>query len=511
MMRDEGPLVCLLIVRDAADELPAWLEGIALVADAVVAMDLGSSDETYDTLASHPLVHTVLTATGPRGRGLAQNRLLRAAAPLRPRWILTLDVDEQILAEHAGALRSFLATDALPELAYGLRLVRTTPDRSGYDLLGPVAYRLFAYDDDLRFAADASPLAMVPTVIPPSRWVATALRITTTVGPPDAAPEGWDEVEGTPGALRRLESRPETGQAVLRSEQEVALQVADGASDGPVISVVVEGDDATAVGWTVRSAHEQRCLDPYEVVAVVSSGSEVPDADAIGPTKLVTVAPGTTRTERRRDGLSEAAGEFVLFLPGGATLLPGCLDAHVREHDRGHALVAGDALNGTGTRVGWASYFLERSSLLPARAATTVAAAPAGCSFSRDLLGADVRAPRPGLRAVYAPGARRIEPGPRSPGELLRDRFAWGRLTARLSAPELWRATTAKRAGAQLQWAMTFGPRELSRVDTNVARWGSEHAPLYRRARPWVAAGAFAAWAGACVELAAGTARRRRR
>jgi glycosyltransferase involved in cell wall biosynthesis len=44
-------LVCLLPVRNGADDLPAYLQSVAGFADAVVALDDGSTDTTRELLA----------------------------------------------------------------------------------------------------------------------------------------------------------------------------------------------------------------------------------------------------------------------------------------------------------------------------------------------------------------------------------------------------------------------------------------------------------------------------
>jgi hypothetical protein len=506
-------VVCVLTARDAARELPAWLGAVAPVADAVVAMDLGSADETSDVLRAHDIVKVALHAPEASDRGLAHNRLLAAAAELRPRWVLALDVDEQVVAADADALRSFLAGDALPELAYGLRLVRAAPDRARWDLLGPVAFRLFAFSPGIRLPAGAPRLATVPTAIPPSRWLPTEFRIATTAGPADGIPDEWHGVEGTPGRYRRWDRRPAGPFAVpataLRSGPESGRE---GGTDEPVISVVVEGAEASEVAWTLRSVHDAGCLDPYEVVVVVPEPAvELDGADA-GPTRVVRAAAGSTAVQRQRAGIDEARGEYVLALGAGATVLPGCLDAHVREHDRGHPLVAGAVLNGPGSPTAWASYFLTHSSLLAGRDATSLAAHPAGCSFSRELLD-ELDAHRQalqGLRAGYAADGRRIEPATQDAVAMLREQYSRGLEIARSSTDELWRSTVLGRAGARVRWLTTFGPRELARVDANVARWGGAHIHQYRRARPRVAAAVALCWAGAVAGSFRGARRRRR-
>ena len=516
-MSARGPLVLLLAVQDAGPDLASWLDAATSVADTVVALDRESRDGTAEVLARHPLVSNVLRDS-PASEGLGYNLLLHAAADLHPGWVLILSSNERVVFDDAEPLRSFVHHDALPGIAYGLRLMRAAG--TGYDLVGPVTYRLFSYADDLRLPAVPSPLALVPTAIPTFRWVPTTLRLQSTAGPAGSIPDGWTRAEGVPGVVRPWSPRP-GGTSVLDLSAAGAAATSDYELNAPVLSVIVEGGPADALEQTLRSVATQKCSDDYEVVLVVPTGQSL--ADSLIVVRVVT-SPAATPAERRRAGLDASTGEFVLFLTGGTLLLPGCLEAHVRAHDRGYRLVAGTVLNGTGTRVGWASYFLSRSASLPGRASTEPAAPPPGCSYERRLLdevgppgpgdagevGALLRLEGPGMGVWRAVDSRRIEsPCARTPLDLIRERFAWGRIIAGAAGRDLWLPSRLGRTKARLAWMATFGSRELSRVDTNVVRWGDGLVPVYRRARPWVLAGTLAAWAGACTESMGGRRGRR--
>ena len=76
-----------------------------------------------------------------------------------------------------------------------------------------------------------------------------------------------------------------------------------------------------------------------------------------------------------------------MSFPGSHVKLPpGSLAARIRAHQEGHALVTGTTLNGTHTRSGWASYFLDHSSVLPGRPSQRLTGPPAHCSYIRDHL-----------------------------------------------------------------------------------------------------------------------------
>ena len=161
-------LACLVVTRDDADRLPAWLDAVRPLADAILALDEGSSDGSVALLEREPLVRTLLHGepSGAGTRAAAVNRLLDAAARLEPEWLLWLDVAERVAPSDVEALRDFLARDAVPGLAYGFQ-------RDG----GGVAFRLFAHRSGQRVPPEASDDAMVPAAIPRARWMATTLTL----------------------------------------------------------------------------------------------------------------------------------------------------------------------------------------------------------------------------------------------------------------------------------------------------------------------------------------------
>jgi glycosyltransferase involved in cell wall biosynthesis len=171
-------LVVLVPARNAAGDLPGLLDSIRGLADAVVALDDGSTDGTREVLAAEPLVEVLLT--NPRREDYRgwddaanRNRLLEAAAALEPEWILSLDADERIDAGDAAALRAFLETDALPGCAYGFRHVPMRGDVDHYLPRYQWVYRLFACQPGQRFPDQRLHFVPVPTSIPRSRWIRT--------------------------------------------------------------------------------------------------------------------------------------------------------------------------------------------------------------------------------------------------------------------------------------------------------------------------------------------------
>ena len=174
-------IVCLLPARNAAAELPGYLSSAERWCDAVVALDDGSTDETAGILAEAPLVERVLTNApreGWEGWDDADNRrrLLEAAEELDPGWIAFVDADERLDPEDAEALREFLATEALPGCAYGLRHHRMWGD-AFCDPRFDYVYRLFAYRPGLELPADRLHFHPVPVSIPAGARVRTTIRL----------------------------------------------------------------------------------------------------------------------------------------------------------------------------------------------------------------------------------------------------------------------------------------------------------------------------------------------
>ena len=112
-------LVCLLPARNAESLLPDYLENVKQFADAVIALDDGSTDKTREILKASPQVAKLLV-NKRRDSYLGwddsqnRNRLLTAAAELNPHWVLQLDADERLDKSDAEALIDFLKKEAQP-------------------------------------------------------------------------------------------------------------------------------------------------------------------------------------------------------------------------------------------------------------------------------------------------------------------------------------------------------------------------------------------------------------
>jgi glycosyltransferase involved in cell wall biosynthesis len=542
-------VACLLPARNAEAHLPGWLESVRHFADSVVALDDGSTDRTRDILANDPLVRVLLTnprRTGYEGwdDGRNRSRLLDAAVErVAPDWVLFLDADERIDAGDAGALREFLQREAVRGVAYGLRVHRMIGGLTRWDRDGLVAYRLFAPEPGQSLPEARLHAPPVPRSLPK---MATTLRIQhlgsidedarrarfEKYAACDAAREFQDSylhLLEPPGKLRAWEERS-PGTPVLAASG-AATRLAREALDNrlPRLSaIVISRNDAGRIERVVRSVVEQECPAPFEVI-VVASGTDgtagvvrerFPDVTVV---ELDGVAlPGAARNA----GVRVARGEFVSFPGSHVELPPGSLAARFAAHEAGHAMVSGTMLNGTRTPAGWASYFLDHSSVLPGRPSGRLAGPPAHCSYILDHLlsvGAfpeDMRTgedtvvnrelARRAFRAYRASDVRLVHRSPcRNVLRLVRHHFTRGRGFGRILADD-----ARRRSGGidrhLVRVLVRYVPRRLGGTTRNVRRWGRNLRPVYWRVFPLVVAGVAAAWTGALWEVLFGRSGRRR-
>jgi hypothetical protein len=189
----------------------------------------------------------------------------------------------------------------------------------------------------------------------------------------------------------------------------------------------------------------------------------------------------------------------------------------MRAHELGYAMVTGSIVNGTRTASGWASYFLDHPGALPGRPSGALRAAPAHCSYLRDFLlevggfPEDLRAgedtvvneelTRRGRRAYRSQELQLIHRSPcTNPVRLVRHHFVRGRGLGRILLDER-RGRRLLRRRFLRAWLWNYLPRRLGGVRRSVAQWGDGLEREYRRARPLIALGAIAAWAGLWYEL----------
>jgi glycosyltransferase involved in cell wall biosynthesis len=530
-------VVALLPVRNGENELEGCLRSLDDVVDAVVALDDGSTDRTREILEEHPSVEELLwnesrqTAAGWDDSG-NRNRLLEAAAALEPEWILSLDADERFDPEDAAALKRFIEEDALPGFAYGFRIFRMIGDLDHFDQSNLWVYRLFSFDPDHRFPSERLHFVPIPSGIPRHRWLKTTVRIQhlasiteqhrgrrfdkyAEADPDRAFQSDYSNLLAPPADLRAWEPRPPDLPVLLTDAQRADIAQLD--LDAPAISVVVIAqNDEETIEASVRAIVEQECDEPFEVIVVTSGTDSTADVvrrvfpDVVLVDLGTPVLPGAARNA----GLRVARGDHVSFPGSHVTLKPGALAARLAAHEAGHAMVTGSVVNGTPTRSGWASYFLDHAGSLPGRPSGPLRGPPAHCSYIRHLLveaggfPEDVRAGEDTVanNALYRRGHRGyrtreielIHRSPcRNPFKLIAHHFRRGRGLGRILLDQYMRRGGLL-AGRPLKRAVR---RRLARTSRNVRAWGVELLPTYRRARRLVALGTASAWIGAWFEI----------
>ena len=552
LLGPEQPLLaCLLPVRNGERDLPGWFVAVRPLADAVLALDDGSTDRTGELLEREPLVRVLLRNTRREthvGWDDRANRqaLLRAAGKLRPRWVLYLDADERISPDDAAALRAFLASgEAEPDRAYGFLVHRVSEDLATWDRAGLWAFRLFAWRPEVTLPEGRLHAVPVPEWIKPERYTRTTIRIQhlggatrgrredrfrkyaeadpmrewqpdyTALLEPPGLPNPW---ERRPPDLPVLvpDARRQVDLLGMRGD-ETDLDV-----ESPALSVIViSQNDEDRIERALRSIMSQEVPETFEVIVVVSGHDRTAKIvlEHFPEVTLVELDRPALPGEARNAGLAVARGDYVSF-PGSHTELhPGSLAARLRAHREGHPMITGTTLNGTDTPAGWASYFLDHSTVLPGRPDGLVPAPPAHCSYERELLmevggfperlraGEDTVVNHAlyllGARAWREAGVRIVHASPcRTPARLLAHHFVRGRAQARILLEHIVRDGPMLNRDELRHIGPGYLPYRLGLTARNVERWGGpELREHFRRVRPLVAAGAAAAWAGLWFQL----------
>jgi glycosyltransferase involved in cell wall biosynthesis len=529
-------LVCLLPVRNGAADLPGYLDSAAGFVDAIVALDDGSTDKTREILAGHPLVRTLLT-NPPRQDysdwhdGVNRQRLLGAAAELDPQWILSLDVDERLAPGDEVALRRFLESEALPGFAYGFSVFRMWEDTDHYDAAAYWVYRLFAYEPGQRLPEQRLHFDPIPTSVTPSLCLRTTLRIQHLAGltavhrqarrekylqadPGSRSGYRYADLTDTPVEIKRWTDRS--------ADAPVLMQAKGRAEDAPALSaVIISRNDETRIARAVSGVVAQEAPWPFEVIVVTSGTDRTADIvrREFPQVTLVELPRPALPGEARNAGLRIARGDYVSFPGSHVELRPGSLAARIEAHDLGYAMVTGTTLNGTRTRAGWASYFLDHSSVLPGRPSTPLSGPPAHCSYLREALlevggfPEDLRAgedtvvnnelARRGYQAYRAQEVRLVHHSPcRTVRRLLRHHFVRGRGYGRILLDRhRHRGMLLRAQGIRSLFRLQVRTR-MEYTARRVHDWGGEELQReFARARPLVRAATVAYWLGTCYEL----------
>ena len=531
----------LVPVRNVAEYVQDWLQDVATFADAVVALDDGSTDCTRTLLEAHPLVTQVLTnpvRPGYEGWDDLANRqrLVHGALAGGARWLLFLDADERIDAEDAAALRRFLATEAQPGYAYGFEVFRMVDDHEHYDPRSLWVFRLFA-------AADAvSPLGSqrlhfvpVPSGIPMERWLYTSIRIQHAgsltrerrharfekyreADPGNDFQMDYENLLDDPAVIERWPVRAPDLPVLLGTEGRYVdwLEEIDSGS-GPVITaVVIAQDDEAVIDRSIGALAGQDLDEEFEVILVGSGGDgTVEQTRASAPTvRCVQLPERALPGEARNAGLWMARGEYITFPGSHVWLQPGSLAARLRAHDEGWELVTGSVVNGNVTRPGWASYFLDHSVQMPCRPSGEYGGVPGHVSYSvRDVreiggfpegmrAGEDTVVNRKlyfsGCRTYFAADAAFTHASPSTRvSSLLRHHFQRGRALGLI-------IRDGREDGEVFpwQWVLALPIRRMRVISDALREADEELRGRYREVRGLVVAGAVASATGTWTELA---------
>jgi glycosyltransferase involved in cell wall biosynthesis len=522
-------VVCLLPARNCEADLPAYFASVRQFADAVVALDDGSTDGTAPALAAEPLVIRLLR-NPPResygGWDDAGNRerLLEAAADLQPQWILSLDADERLDREDGAALRQFAESDADRDYAYLMRVFRMSGDLAHYDQSDLWVGRLFAWEPGQRFPSERLHFIPLPTSIPRTRWLRTTLRIQHVASLDEsrrrarfekyrqADPErrfqrDYHRLLTHPAKVRSWPPRPPGLPVLSNAPARPEPEDADG-----LLSVVVAGGDLAAVSQTLD------CLgaagpEDLETVVVAPRRESARLSDEFSRVRWVDPRAG------RRAGLDAARGRWVWFISAGDLPDRAGVAKRVAAHRRGYAMVSGDTYFAGRSRAGWADYLLGHLGNLPGRPAGRLRSPPPRCSYLMDALlyaggpradsaggaaAVNRRLFRLGYGAWRAPEAAvTVADPPRSMPELVRRQVARGRGAVRVVRAEA--EETGRFPRRRLARLLLLSWAGQVRAAGRAARFGPPELWVwYRRALGHVALAAASYWGGAWHEALTG-------
>lgn len=522
-------------------DLPGYFASVSRFADAVVALDDGSTDETWQIMHRHPLVEILLT--NPRRDGYAgwndsenRNRLLTAAGALDPGWIMSLDADERIDPEDGVLLREFVEAHAQPGKAYRFRVFRMIGGLDFYDHGDLWVGRLFPYERDHVFPRQRLHIEPIPTSIPRSRWLKTSIRIQHLAGTTEerrrarfqkylAADPGrefqpdYGHLLQPPTLLKAWEPRPPALPVAFNTAW--PREAAEAGGSNPALSVVViSRNDEHRIARTLRSVVSQDCPESFEVIVVTSGSDRTAEIvrTEFPEVRLIELERPALPGEARNAGLRAARGRYVSF-PGSHVELPaGSFAARLRAHGMGFAMVTGSALNGTRTWAGWAAYFLDHSTALPGRPAGVLAEPPAHCSYLRDALlhvGGFPEALRAGEDTVVnttlfkigygayrAHDIRFIHHTPcRTPWRLLWHHLQKGRAHGTILVRSARRERKWFLDRGMLRFLLVGAWRLLRRMTHKVHRWGHGFRHRYWMAFPLIVVAVLAQRLGGCYEL----------
>jgi glycosyltransferase involved in cell wall biosynthesis len=457
-------------VRNGVRDLPGFFESAARFADAVVALDDGSTDETRAILERERQVAKLLTnPVRPDYQhwndAANRNLLLRAAAELAPDWIISVDADERIDEGDATALRAFLESDALPGVAYGFRCYSMVRDLA-HVLPRPIwVYRMFAFVPGQGFPNQELHFAPIPTAIPRQAFLRTTFRIQHLGGMSkerrlaryekyrQADPECryWPDYTGLLKEPDEQEvipwrARDPRWPAFYTSELDDDLDAAGGISGNlenaiEMSIVVLDHGPVDGVRRALMSALDSAASKRIELLLVTRENARSPVPERV---QLVAAGTGASTGAMRNAGIRAARGRYISFLDSDVCLAPGAVERLIAGYQSGFALVTGIVTNrgeGTSRSAVYASRF---NALRKGRPEGMVERPMPWASYARSLLIED------GGFLEMLPGGEEVELGRRL--------ASLGHLTLRLGSPILeFHGDSVATSRRGIKWAFDRG------------------------------------------------------
>ncbi|MDH4195267.1 MAG: glycosyltransferase [Nitrospirota bacterium] len=415
MNKKSHNVVCLLPARNCEGDLPGYFESVSRFADAIVALDDGSTDSTKQVLTENPLVKILLSNpvrenyVGWDDSG-NRNRLLGAVGPLQPKWIISLDADERISPDDAQALVEFLQDGAIPGVAYGFRVYRMIDNLHTYDESSLWVYRLFPYREGQRFPLTKLHFVPVPTDMPRGHWAKTTLRIQhlsslteerraaryskyREADPDCKFQNNYQHLLNPPTSIQTWSNRVPGQPLVLWHERHERLRAQILAHPcytekldlrRPALSVIViSQNDRGRIQEVMDALVQQKLEQSFELIFVNSGHDGTAEfvKDRYPEVRVIHLSEPALPGKARNAGLQVASGDYISFCGSHIVLPPHSLQHRVDAHEKGYAMVTGTVLNGTRSWAGWASYFLDHWIALPGRPSTQLESAPSRCSY----------------------------------------------------------------------------------------------------------------------------------
>ena len=214
-----------MVVRNEQDVLAGTIESVRPIADEILVLDTGSSDQT--PAVAEQLGASVGRAVWNDDFSAVRNRLLAEAAG---EWVLWLDAGERLLAEWADPLRRFLDEEADPRKVYLLMVEAPSAD-----------------------PAASNEQAALPRLMPRGGNLRFHGRVRETVEPSLEA--AGLKLDGAPGRIvrhRRVQEPARKTRLAQRDLKLVALEALETGSPEPRLAIALGeacsnlGDQPTA-------------------------------------------------------------------------------------------------------------------------------------------------------------------------------------------------------------------------------------------------------------------------